>query len=220
MVSVNCGAIPEGLSRVNLRSWEGCVYNAADLRRVILKLRWRNHFPDEIGEMRCDPGEVVTRAWERWVYARWFVCSGKTEVRVIAATNKLLDYEVQQKHFRPDLYFRWDQWIYTFHSSQQEGRYSNSCWTVCEETTQKKRYNLQGITDDATELLMGYRWPVISASCECNWKYVSAWKRKRLNGYDVQKYVHEKMSVITDETCRWYQTKQLSKQSANWSIEH
>jgi len=74
--------------------------------------------------------------------------------------NKLLEYEVQQKHFRPDLYFRLRSInIHLPAVAQQEGRYSALVEQFVKETSDKNKIHFDGFTDDATELLMNYSWP-------------------------------------------------------------
>ena len=51
-IAVNCGAIPEGTIDSELFGHEkGAFTGATQTRKGILKLRWRNYFLDEVGEL-------------------------------------------------------------------------------------------------------------------------------------------------------------------------
>jgi transcriptional regulator with GAF, ATPase, and Fis domain len=109
MISVNCGAIPEGLIESELFGHEkGSFTSAAETRRGYFEIADSGTiFLDEIGEMPLATQVKLLRVLENGEYMRvGSSIARKTDVRIIAATNKMLDYEVQQKQFRSDLYFR------------------------------------------------------------------------------------------------------------------
>jgi DNA-binding NtrC family response regulator len=108
-IAVNCGAIPEGTIDSELFGHEkGSFTGAADSRKGYFEtVNGGTIFLDEIGEMPVGTQARLLRVLESGEYIR--VGSSKvqkTDVRVIAATNRdLLEYANKGK-FRLDLYYR------------------------------------------------------------------------------------------------------------------
>jgi transcriptional regulator with GAF, ATPase, and Fis domain len=108
-IAVNCGAIPEGTIDSELFGHEkGSFTGAMDSRKGYFEtVNGGTIFLDEIGEMPLGTQARLLRVLEAGEYIR--VGSSKvqkTDVRVIAATNKDLLQLVQQGKFREDLYYR------------------------------------------------------------------------------------------------------------------
>ena len=108
-IAVNCGAIPEGTIDSELFGHEkGSFTGAVESRKGYFEtVNGGTIFLDEIGEMPLGTQARLLRVLETGEYIR--VGSSKvqkTDVRVIAATNKdLLEYTHKGK-FREDLYYR------------------------------------------------------------------------------------------------------------------
>jgi len=108
-IAVNCGAIPEGTIDSELFGHEkGSFTGAVDSRKGYFEtVNGGTIFLDEIGEMPLGTQARLLRVLEAGEYIR--VGSSKvqkTDVRVIAATNKdLLEY-THSGRFREDLYYR------------------------------------------------------------------------------------------------------------------
>ena len=108
-IAVNCGAIPEGTIDSELFGHEkGSFTGAVDARKGYFEtVNGGTIFLDEIGEMPLGTQARLLRVLETGEFIR--VGSSKvqkTDVRVIAATNKeLLEY-TQNNKFREDLYYR------------------------------------------------------------------------------------------------------------------
>src|SRR5919205_1322719 len=108
-IAVNCGAIPEGTIDSELFGHEkGSFTGAVDSRKGYFEtVNGGTIFLDEIGEMPLARPARLLRVLESGEFIR--VGSSKvqkTDVRVIAATNKDLLQLVQQGKFREDLYYR------------------------------------------------------------------------------------------------------------------
>src|SRR5438045_706677 len=108
-IAVNCGAIPEGTIDSELFGHEkGSFTGAMDSRKGYFEtVNGGTIFLDEIGEMQLGTQARLLRVLEAGEYIR--VGSSKvqkTDVRVIAASNKDLLQLVQQGRFREDLYYR------------------------------------------------------------------------------------------------------------------
>lgn len=108
-VAVNCGALPENLVEAELFGHERGAFTGADRQK---KGRFElahtgTLFLDEAGELSLAAQVKLLRAVE----VRRFERVGGTEsvgvdVRVIAATNRDLRQEVEEKRFREDLFYR------------------------------------------------------------------------------------------------------------------
>jgi len=108
-IAVNCGAIPEGTIDSELFGHEkGSFTGAVDSRKGYFEtVNGGTIFLDEIGEMPLGTQARLLRVLESGEFIR--VGSSKvqkTDVRVIAATNKDLLNLFQQGKFREDLYYR------------------------------------------------------------------------------------------------------------------
>ena len=108
-VQVNCAAIPEELIESELFGHEKGSFTGAT-EKQIGKFEQADRgtiFLDEVGDMSAKTQAKVLRVLqegevERLGSARTI----KVDVRVIAATNKNLEEEIERGHFREDLYFR------------------------------------------------------------------------------------------------------------------
>lgn len=108
-IAVNCGAIPEGTIDSELFGHEkGSFTGAVDSRKGYFEtVNGGTIFLDEIGELPVGTQARLLRVLEAGEYIR--VGSSKvqkTNVRVIAATNKELIEFTQIGKFREDLYYR------------------------------------------------------------------------------------------------------------------
>ncbi len=109
LVEVNCAAIPGELIESELFGHEKGSFTSA-IKQRIGKFELANGgtlFLDEIGDMSLSAQAKVLRALQEHKITR---VGGEKEikvnVRVIAATNKDLRKEIEENHFREDLYHR------------------------------------------------------------------------------------------------------------------
>src|SRR6516165_4850371 len=108
-VQVNCAAIPEELIESELFGHDKGSFTAATEKQMgkFEQADRGTIFLDEVGDMSPKTQAKVLRVLqegevERLGSARTI----KVDVRVIAATNKNLEEEIEKGHFREDLYFR------------------------------------------------------------------------------------------------------------------
>ncbi|MFT4022984.1 MAG: sigma-54 dependent transcriptional regulator [Flavihumibacter sp.] len=109
MVEVNCAAIPSELIESELFGHEKGSFTSAIKQRIgkFEQASGGTLFLDEIGDMSLSAQAKVLRALQEGKITR--VGGDKeisVDVRVVAATNKDLLHEVEEKNFRLDLYHR------------------------------------------------------------------------------------------------------------------
>ncbi|MDQ7032773.1 MAG: sigma-54 dependent transcriptional regulator [Desulfonauticus sp.] len=109
LVAVNCAAIPEELIESELFGHEkGAFTGAVEAKKGKFELAdGGTLFLDEIGDMSLKTQAKILRILQEQKFER--VGGNKTiqvNARVIAATNKNLEEEIQKGNFRQDLYFR------------------------------------------------------------------------------------------------------------------
>ncbi len=109
MVTVNCGAIPAGIIESELFGHKkGAYTGASDDRKGYFESAHKGTvFLDEIGEMPLETQVKLLRVLDSGEYMRVGDSqTRRTDVRILAATNKELGEQVHHGKFRQDLYFR------------------------------------------------------------------------------------------------------------------
>ncbi len=109
MVELNCAAIPEELIESELFGHEKGAFTgaAANRRGKFDQADGGLLFLDEIGDMSLKTQAKILRILQEQKFER--VGGGKTisvDVRVLAATNKNLEEEIEKGNFRADLFYR------------------------------------------------------------------------------------------------------------------
>ena len=109
ILSINCGALPEGLLESELfghvkGSFTGAV---KDKEGLFVAATGGSFFLDEIGEMAPATQVKLLRVLQqREVIPVGATDAKRVDVRLIAATNRDLERDIEQGRFRSDLYYR------------------------------------------------------------------------------------------------------------------
>ena len=162
-IAVNCGAIPEGTIDSELFGHEkGSFTGAMDSRKGYFEtVNGGTIFLDEIGELPLGTQARLLRVLEAGEYIR--VGSSKvqkTDVRVIAATNKdLLEYS-NNGRFREDLYYRLNT-VPIFVPALKERKEDVYLLFRKFASDFADRYKTGSVqlNDEAINVLLSYPWP-------------------------------------------------------------
>ena len=109
LVKINCGAIPENLIESELFGYEkGAFTGAAKMKKGLIELAdGGTIFFDEIGELPLAmQAKLLTFLEDRKIRRVGGLRDIEVNVRVAAATNRILEDEVAEGRFREDLYYR------------------------------------------------------------------------------------------------------------------
>ena len=163
LVSVNCGAIPEGILESELFGHKrGSFTGAIESRKGYFEIAdGGTLFLDEIAEMPLTTQVKLLRVIEN----KDFMKIGaetvtKVDVRIIAATNKDLQQEVDARRFREDLYFRLKAVTLNIpplrrRKGDLEGLIDHFISTYCSEN----KIIAPKISQEAMDYLREYSWP-------------------------------------------------------------
>ncbi len=163
LVSVNCGAIPEGILESELFGHEkGSFTGAVGQKKGYFEVADKGTiFLDEIGEMPLNTQVKLLRVLETSEFMR---VGGteiqKVDVRVIAATNRNLEQAVRENQFRRDLYYRLK--AITLNIPPLRERKDDLPGLIelfARQFADKNNINFKGFSPDAVNLMMQYDWP-------------------------------------------------------------
>ena len=108
-VAINCGALSKEILESELFGHRAGAFTGAtrDQKGLFAEANKGTIFLDEIGEMPLDLQAKLLRVLEAHEFLRvGDTRPTKTDVRVVAATNRNLEQEAGSGHFRLDLYYR------------------------------------------------------------------------------------------------------------------
>jgi transcriptional regulator with PAS, ATPase and Fis domain len=162
MVSINCGAIPETLLESELFGSEKGAYTGAGEQRKGFFEAANNGtiFLDELGEMPLGTQVKLLRVLETGEFTRLGSADVlRTNVRVIAATNRRLEEEVAEGHFRRDLYYRLNAVQIEIPPLREHTEdIPTLAAYFAERTAAKIGMPFEGISTDSMRLLLNLPW--------------------------------------------------------------
>jgi two-component system nitrogen regulation response regulator NtrX len=162
MVELNCAAIPEELIESELFGHEKGSFTGAvaNKRGKFDQADGGMLFLDEIADMSLKTQAKILRILQEQKFER--VGGGKTisvDVRVLAATNKDLEQEIEAGNFRADLYYRLN--VVPINMPPLRERLDDIPLLVGEFLTDMARKGLGEKTfdEDGIKALMSHNWP-------------------------------------------------------------
>lgn len=162
-IEVNCAAIPEELIESELFGHNKGSFTSAHENKVgkFQKADGGTIFLDEVGDMSLRTQSKVLRALEEQRFEPVGAAeSVQVDVRVVAATNKDLEQEIERGNFREDLFYRLN--VIPFHVPPLRDRREDipllADYFLREFTTAYGR-KAKELTPEAYQVLTGYHWP-------------------------------------------------------------
>ncbi len=162
-VKVNCVALPANLIESELFGHEKGAFTGA-IKLKIGKFEWAHKgsiFLDEIGSISLDVQVSLLRILQEKEFER---VGGhktiKTDVRIIAATNKNLEQALEDETFRGDLYYRLN--VFPIYIPPLRARKSYILLLAdyfLEKYAQENNKEILRFSTPAIDMLMDYHWP-------------------------------------------------------------
>ena len=163
LITVNCGAIPEGIIESELFGHErGSFTGASEQRKGYFELAdGGSIFLDEVGELPLAAQVKFLRILENGEFLRVGSSVSRTvNVRVIAATNKNLEAEVQAQQFRADLFYRLRSVNISIPPLRRRVEDIPLLFQhFAEDVSRRNNVPFAGISSAAMSLLQSYHWP-------------------------------------------------------------
>ncbi len=162
-LAVNCGAFSEELLSNELFGHEKEAFTGARgiKKGLIEAAHGGTLFLDEIGDMPLSMQVKLLRV----IQERSLIRVGGTEeipvdIRIIAATNKDLKYEIEAGAFRQDLYYRLNViTLYVPPLSERKDDIPLLCQYFLRKFSDAQGKQIENISDQVTDLLMNYEFP-------------------------------------------------------------
>jgi DNA-binding NtrC family response regulator len=162
-VAINCAALPESLIESELFGHEkGAFTGALERRRGCIELAHGGTLLlDEIGEMPLGTQSKLLRVIEeRRVRRLGSPREVEVDVRVLAASNRVLPDEVRMGRFREDLFFRLN--VFQLRMPPLRERLADIpllCQTMIGDMSRRHQCSVSGVDQDAMGLLEEHHWP-------------------------------------------------------------
>jgi formate hydrogenlyase transcriptional activator len=162
-VCVNCAAVPRDLIASELFGHEKGSFTGALQRRLgrFELAEGGTIFLDEVGELPLETQIALLRVLQEHEFERvGGTRSIRTNVRVIAATNRNLQVAIQAGTFRSDLFYRLN--VFPIDMPPLRERREDIPVLVeyfVDHCARKVGKNIQGITKESLDLLRSYPWP-------------------------------------------------------------
>lgn len=201
-IAVNCGAIPEGTIDSELFGHEkGSFTGASDTRKGYFEtVSGGTIFLDEVGELPLDTQARLLRVLETGEFIK--VGSSKvqkTDVRVVAATNRDLLERAAQGKFREDLYYRLSTVPIRVPALKERKEDVYLLFRKFATVYAEKYHTLPVELDiEAQQILENYSWPGNVRQLKNMVEQISVLEgdNKRLSAQDLLKYIPEEGSSL------------------------
>lgn len=205
-IAVNCGAIPEGTIDSELFGHEkGAFTGATEARKGYFEVAdGGTIFLDEVAELPHTTQVRLLRVLQTGEFIRVGASkAGKTNVRVVAATNINLREAVAEGRFREDLYYRLNTVPITIPPlRERKGDIYLLFRKFASDIAAQYRMPQISLDEEARQMLENYRWPGNIRQLKNVAEQISAVEETRLiTGEIIKKYLPDydksRMPVVT-----------------------
>lgn len=163
LLAINCAAIPENLLESELFGHEKGAFTGAATQRIgrFEQCNGGTLFLDEIGEMPLAVQSKLLRVLQEGEFSRvGGNATIKSNVRIVAATNRNLEQAIAKKEFREDLYYRLN--VVGIHLPPLRARVEDirllAEYFLSRIAQQQHRPLLQ-LSEEAIKVMETYPWP-------------------------------------------------------------
>jgi DNA-binding NtrC family response regulator len=161
-IAVNCSAFGKELLENELFGHKAGAFTGAlkDSKGIFEEANLGTVFLDEIGEMPLDLQAKLLRVLESGEFLKVGDSKPtKTDVRIIAATNRDLETEIETGNFREDLYYRINIFTIKLPSLRERVADIESLASFFLKTfSQKMGKNISSFSDDYLKALKNHQW--------------------------------------------------------------
>lgn len=162
-IAINCGAIPENLMESELFGHEKGAFTGA-IERKLGKFQLANNgtlFLDEIGELKPEMQVKLLRVLQE---KKFLPVGGnreiKSNVRIVAATNRNLEKMIEDSSFREDLFYRLNVMpIFLPPLRERKDDIAALVQHFIKKFSKSHNSHIQGISPAALDALKSHRWP-------------------------------------------------------------
>ena len=162
-LAINCAAIPENLLESEIFGHEKGAFSGADRKRIgrFEQCSGGTLFMDEIGDMTPLTQTKVLRVLQDQQFERVGGSETiRTDVRLIAATNRNLEAMIEKGDFRGDLFYRLNVYTITLPPLRARGDdIELLAEHFCRLFAKELGKEITGIAPETIERLKAYRWP-------------------------------------------------------------
>jgi len=162
-VPINCAAIPETLLESELFGYEKGAFTGAskDKKGLFVRAHKGTFFLDEISEMSLSMQAKLLRVLEE---GEFYPLGGgkptKADVRVVAASNKNLEEEVEKGRFREDLFYRINVIRIALPPLRERKEdIPHLAKHFLKRISRKMRKEMAGFSPNALRKMLRYHWP-------------------------------------------------------------
>lgn len=160
IVCVNCASIPDELLESELFGYGPGAFTGAKKKGKMGKIELSNGgtlFLDEIGELPFRAQAKLLRVLEeKRVEKIGDLLPAEVDFRIIAATNRPLDFLNDQRHFRQDLFHRLSAMLISIPPLRER---AEDIPVLAEHFLKMGHGRDMTLTDDATHVMMEHSWP-------------------------------------------------------------
>jgi formate hydrogenlyase transcriptional activator len=162
-VAINCAAIPAALLESELFGYERGAFTGAILSKMgrFQTADRGTLFLDEVGELPIELQPKLLRAIQEQEFERLGSShTTRVDVRIVAATNQILEQMVAERRFRMDLYYRLNVFPITLPPLRERpGDIPALVHHFVRTCASRNRKSIADVPDEVMTALIEYEWP-------------------------------------------------------------